>query len=243
MNFDFENPYSSAPDVAALSQQAERTTFIRRTYLHLGAAVLAFVAILTTFFAIVPAQEVLQFMRPMLGGFGWLLFLGAFMVVSWVARSWASSNSSQGMQYAGLGLYVVAEAVLFVPLMAFATIIDPSGAILQQAAIITSLVFGGLTAFVFLTGADFSGLGKFLWLGGLVAMGIIVAGMIFGFSLGLWFSGAMILLAAGYILYDTSNVMHHYRTDQHVAASLALFASVALLLWYVIQILMSLQND
>jgi FtsH-binding integral membrane protein len=53
----------------------------------------------------------------------------------------------------------------------------------------------------------------------------------------------MIGLMSGYILYDTSNVMHHYRTDQHVAASLALFASVATLFWYVIRLLMSLSDD
>jgi len=63
--------------------------------------------------------------------------------------------------------------------------------------------------------------------------------MIFGFSLGVWFSGAMVILAGGYILYYTSNVMLHYRTDQYVAAALALFSSVALLFWYVLRIFMS----
>ena len=58
--------------------------------------------------------------------------------------------------------------------------------------------------------------------------------MLFGFSLGLWFSLAMIVLAAGSILYNTSNVLHRFRLDQHVAASLSLFASVALLLYYVL---------
>jgi FtsH-binding integral membrane protein len=52
----------------------------------------------------------------------------------------------------------------------------------------------------------------------------------------------MILLASGYILYDTSNVLHHYRTDQYVAASLALFAAVALLFWYVLRLLMELNR-
>ena len=60
--------------------------------------------------------------------------------------------------------------------------------------------------------------------------------------LGIWFSVAMVVFACAYILYDTSNVMHHYRPGQHVAASLALFASVTLLLWYVIRILISLSS-
>jgi hypothetical protein len=73
----------------------------------------------------------------------------------------------------------------------------------------------------------------------IAAMALIVLGILFGFSLGIWFVWAMIVAACGYILYYTSNVLHHYRTDQHVAAALALFASVALLFWYVIQIFMS----
>jgi FtsH-binding integral membrane protein len=53
----------------------------------------------------------------------------------------------------------------------------------------------------------------------------------------------MIAYAAGAILYNTSNVLHHYRPDQHVAASLALFASVALLFWYVLQLVIALSDD
>ena len=64
--------------------------------------------------------------------------------------------------------------------------------------------------------------------------------MIFGFSLGLIFSSVMVLFAAGSVLYTTSNIMHHYHPKQHVAASLALFSAVALLFWYVLQVLMAL---
>ena len=64
------------------------------------------------------------------------------------------------------------------------------------------------------------------------------AAMIFGFNLGLFFSFAMVAVACAAILYHTSNVLHRYRTDQHVAAALALFASVALLFWYILQIFM-----
>ena len=70
-------------------------------------------------------------------------------------------------------------------------------------------------------------------------MGFILVAMFFQFALGPIFIYAMIALACGYILYDTSNVLHHYRIGQHVAASLALFASVALLFWYLVQLFMS----
>jgi FtsH-binding integral membrane protein len=111
--------------------------------------------------------------------------------------------------------------------------------VIPAAAVTTLLIFGGLTAFTFLTKKDFSFLGSFLALIGISAMVLIVVSMIFGMHLGIWFVWGMIVLASGYILYYTSNVMHHYRTDQHVAAALALFASVALLFWYVIQIFMN----
>jgi FtsH-binding integral membrane protein len=74
-------------------------------------------------------------------------------------------------------------------------------------------------------------------------MGLIVVSIIFGFTLGVLFSGAMIIFAAASILYTTHRVMHEYTTGQHVAASLALFAGVALLFWYIVQILLSFAGD
>ena len=169
-----------------------------------------------------------------------LLLVGAFVGVRWIAESWAKSNTSSGMQYAGLSLYVVAEGVIFLPILWFAQTKFPDA--ISVAAAITLLIFAGLTAIVFITGADFSFLRSVLMLGGLVAFGLVICSMIFGFTLGLAFTVAMIALASGYILYDTSNVLHHYRIGQHVGASLALFASVALLFWYVLRLIMSLSN-
>ncbi len=236
---DFSNPYAANNfPVAALADTHERTDFIRRTYLHLGAAVIGFVLLEALLMNIVGPvlMQVLSVNR-------WapLLLIGAFMGVSWIARWWAESDASPQLQYAGLGLYVLAEAVIFAPMMLIASSIDES--IPVNAGIITALVFGGLTAFTFMTRADFSWMGRILWIAGLAAMGAVVCGAIFGFSLGLFFSVAMVVLASAYILYDTSNVIHHYRTNQHVAASLALFASVALLLWYVLRILIALRDE
>lgn len=242
---NFTNPYAVTNDtqIAAHAALSERTAFMQRTYMHLAAAIVGFVVLEGLILTAFPPQTLLPKLAPMLQGWGWLVVLGAFMGVSWLARSWAQSGSSRAMQYAGLSLYVVAEAILFLPLMAMSLVIDKTGSIPLQAGLLTGVIFGGLTAMVLLTRADFSWMGRFLWLAGLGAMGMIVVGIFTGFGLGLWFSGAMVILAAGYILYDTSNVLHHYNTNQHVAASLALFASVALLLWYVMQILISLRDD
>ncbi len=246
MSYADPNPYQSsfgtAAPLAFEAVRSERATFIRRTYAHMAGAVLAFAALEAILLTAIKPAFFQQYLLPLVSGLGWLIFLGGFMFVSWMARSWAESTTSKPTQYAGLILYVVAQSVLFLPMLYVAQhyIRDPM--LLPSAALITLLIFGGLTALVFVTGADFSWMRMMLWLGGLAAMAVIVCGIIFGFSLGIFFSLAMVLLASGYILYDTSNVLHHYRTDQHVAAALALFASVALLFWYVLQILMSLSG-
>ena len=107
---------------------------------------------------------------------------------------------------------------------------------------ITLMLFGSLTGVVFVTRKDFSFMRSVLMFAGIAAFGAIVASVLFGFTLGILFSYAMVAFACGYILYDTSNVMLHYRTSQHVAAALALFASVMLLFWYVLRIFLNRRN-
>jgi FtsH-binding integral membrane protein len=245
MSYPTNNPYqapSFGPVPAILAPEDARTTFIRQTYLHLFGAIVLFVALEAAIFTLVPVETMHGLMQQLFASrYGWLAVLAGFMGVSWLANSWAASDVSQPIQYAGLGLYVIAEAVIFVPLLYIANLYAPLA--IPAAGMLTLMVFGGLTALVVFTKSDLTSWGKYLWVGGLGALGIIVAAILFNFQLGVWFSGAMVVLASGYILYDTSNVLHRYRTDQYVAASLALFASVALLLWYILQLMMSLRRN
>lgn len=213
-----------------------RGAFIRRTYIHLFGAMLAFIGLEAVFLGIEPLKITLI---NVIGGNFWIAAI-AFFVVSWVANWWAHSGVSPAMQYLGLSVYVVAEALIFVPLLFFASQV-PS--LVPTAGFLTLLIFGGLTVTVMVSGADFSFLRGFLVVASLLAMAAIVGSFIFGYGLGIWFSAAMIGIASCCILYSTSNVLHHYRTDQYVAASLTLFASVATLLWYVIRLLMSLSDE
>lgn len=229
--------YSQAAPVVADATPDQRATFITRTYLHLVAAILLFVALETLWFVTPVAGAFLQFLQ--IGKFMWLIVMAAFIGVSYLANNWAMSSTSRGMQYAGLGLYTVLQSVLFLPLIAMALMLGAQGeqGILSKAAMITTLMFVSLTGIVFVTRKDFSFMRSILLFGGLAAGGFIVASIVFGFTLGMVFSYLMVAFACGYILYDTSNVMLHYRTNQHVAAALALFASVMLLFWYVLRIL------
>lgn len=212
----------------------ERVAFIRKTYAHLLFAILAFVGIEVALFATGLAEVIAHAMLSV----SWLLVLGLFMGVGWLADWWAHKDTSPGLQYMGLILYVVAEAIIFVPILYIASAYsDPS--VIPSAAVTTLLVFAGLTVSVFATKKDFSFLRSGLMIAGFLAIGLIIAASLFGFELGLLFSVAMAGLAAGYVLYYTSNVLHHYNTNQHVAASLALFSAVALLFWYILRIFMS----
>jgi FtsH-binding integral membrane protein len=208
----------------------------------LAGAILAFIG-LEALALNIPGVE--QTVLPVMLGsrISWFVVLAAFMGVSWLANNWAQSDTSAGMQYLGLSLYVLAEAVLFLPLLWIANKFYPNA--IPTAGILTLGIFGGLTASVFITRRDYSHIGPILCIGGFLAMGFVIVAMIFGFSnlVMLVFCFAMVALASGYILYETSNVLHHYRTDQHVAAALALFASVALLFWYILRILMRFDRN
>jgi len=222
--------------VAAQAKASERATFLTRTYTHLAGAILAFVGLESVLLSSPLARPILEFAFG--GTFNWLAVLGLFMVAGFVAERWAASATSVGQQYAGLALYVVAEAFLFLPLLALASAFTTPD-VIPTAAIVTVLDFTGLTAIVFLTRKDFSFLKGILGVGAISALALIVAGALFGFNLGVLFAVAMVALASGYVLYYTSRVLHHYKTTQHVAAALALFAAIALLFWYILQIFMS----
>jgi FtsH-binding integral membrane protein len=241
-----ENPYATpayAENQAAMwATEDARAAFVRNTYLHLFGAIGLFVAIEAAIFALVPDsvfQSMLQMLRTT--PYAWLGVLLAMTAVSWVANWWALSGASKATQYFGLLLYVVAEAVIFVPMLYIANLQAPQA--IPAAGVLTMVMFGGLTVLVFVTKADLTSWGKYLWAAGLGAIGVIIAAIIFNFQLGVWFSGLMIVIASMYILYNTSNVMRNYRTDQYVAASLALFASVALLFWYILRLFMQLRRN
>ncbi len=231
-SYPLENPMPRTLPVSALSVGA-RATFINRTYQHLLGAIVGFAAVEVFLFTSGLAAPIA---RTMLSG-SWLLVLGAFMIVSWFASRVALTSQSMGAQYAALGGFVVAEAIIFVPMLFIAEM--KANGVIQSAAVVTLLGFAGLTAVAFVTRKDFSFLGGLLRWGMILALVLIVAGVLFGFQLGTFFSVAMIGLAGAAILYDTSNVLHHFPEDRYVGAALQLFASVALMFWYVLRLFMS----
>jgi len=242
----FDNNFEAPTDLFAAAAAAdERAGFIMKTYLYVFGAIAAFIAIETLLFTIVGPVKLTDMSLGMLaagGKLSWLIVLGAFMVVSWIANAWASSDTNPTMQHIGLGVYVLAQSIIFVPLLCIAYAFGGGISTIISAATATAGLFAMLTLAVFITRKDFSFMRSALAFGGLAAMGFIVTAIVFGFSLGPIFMYAMVALMCCYILFHTSNVLHHYRIGQHPAAALALFASVMTLFWYILQIFLS-RND
>ena len=211
----------------------DRVKFIKLTYLNLALAIVAFIVME---FLLLNSPIAGMMMRFISSGMSWFLILFAFMGISYLADSWARNATSLKIQYAGLFLYVFAEALIFIPLLFIASRYAPDA--ISSAAIMTTLLFLGITFSAFTSGKDFSFLSGILRIGGVIAIGFIVLSLIFGMSLGIFFSFIMVGFASVAILYNTSNIIHHYHSGQYVSAALSLFASVAMLFWYLLQTLL-----
>ena len=224
-NLSYQSP------VAQLAVE-DRSNFIWKCYAHVVGAIMAFAGVSAYLYTSGISAAIAA---PMLGN--WLLVLGAFMLVGWGASHAAHRVQSTAAQYAALAVFVFAEAIIFAPLLLVAEMKAPGT--IDSAAGVTILGSVGLIATAMITRKDFSFLRGLLVWGFFIAIALIIAGALFGFALGTWFSVAMIGFAGAAVLYDTSKILHHYPQDKHVAASLELFASIALMFWYVLQLFMS----
>jgi FtsH-binding integral membrane protein len=210
--------------------------FIRRTYSHLLAAIAGFVAIEAIAFSLGIAQKVAEVLLA--SSMGWLLVLGGFVIVGTMASRAAARAVTLTAQRTALAGYVAAEALLFMPLLYLAErMAGPS--VIGSAALVTTVGFVALTGIAVTSKRDFSFLGSLLKWVGVMALLAIVGSLLFGAVLGTWFSIAMIAFAGAAILFSTSRVLRHYPEDRYVSAALELFASVALMFWYVLRLFMA----
>jgi len=235
----------SNPFIVADAPAADRAAFFRRTYGLVAIGFAAFAALLAIFFVGFDQRSGIAFavfaglgsMISSLGGWSILLVMLAFWGATTVAQSLAFNRASRGTQYAGLGLYVILEALIFIPLIGYVILSTKGNAssVLLPAGIVTAGMIAGLTALVFMTNLDFSFLKVAIILGSFAVLAIVIVAAIAGLSLGAWFSIAMIVLMATVILYQTNEIKNTLETDQHVAAAFILFSSFVTLLFYVIR--------
>lgn len=218
-----------------------QSTLITKTYVNLSLAVLAFAAIEAAVFMFAGVNNIAAYVSANSRMVSFVL-LGLCIGGPFLANMMLGSNPSRFGQYCLLGFYVLLYAAIFLPILTFAMIMTGDGSLIFKACGLTASIFTALSAAVFFTRKDFSFLRGFLVFAGIAALILIVASLIFQFSLGVWFSVAMIVLACGYILYDTSNVIHRVGEGGDVLAAIALFGSLMTLFFYILRLVMETQR-
>lgn len=196
---------------AAEAPLAERLSFIRKVY------ALFFVGILCAIGGVLaglmfPPIMALIIQHPIIT----MLLLFGGVIAAQAVRQVPVLNLVAFVGFTGLTGLVIS------PLMYFYGQTNPNS--LWQAGLMTVGLFGGLTAYVFISKKDFS------FLRGMVTTGLIIlilGGLVniflgsAGFSFGL--AVAALLLFAGYVLYDTSNIIRRYPTNEYIAGALSLY--------------------
>jgi len=219
---------------------AEQITFYKKTYITAGISLLAWMFVVLGLFDTGIAESIADGM----GKVSWLLVLGIFWGASYIGEKLTFSEEKE-KQYMGLGIYIVAYSLIFVPLLSF--VIDMSygswnyamDTVLIPAFLSAATVFAALTVTVFLTKTDFSFLRTIVVFGSFFALGAIVIFTVSGMHVGSWFAIAMIILMSVTILYETDQIKDKFNTSQHIGAGAMLFASFMVLLWYVIRLFTS----
>jgi FtsH-binding integral membrane protein len=223
-----------APPVVTLGEDA-RIAFMVKVYQHIGLAIGVFMAVEFLLFSSGLAESLYDIVLKS-GGVGWLLILGLFMGGSWMATQATMDLSNPGRQYAGLFGIAVLEAVIFAPFLWYVFKIQDNAGDVWAAAVVTAIGFAGLSAVAWVTRRDLSFIRPLIMWGGVAAMIMIGAALLFGLNLGTWFSVAMIALAGASILYTTQQAMRRYPEQAYVAAAVQLFGSLMMMFWYVLRI-------
>jgi FtsH-binding integral membrane protein len=234
---------------------SDRVSFLRRTYAHLGGALAAFALVTAGMMKFATDLSLRLSFAGSGSVLGMLFVLIAFIAIAYGAQRLALSETSRALQYVGLGLAVLLWSVLAQPVIwmviarfgnpaevlagnTLHAVLSPKATlILGEATVITLAIFIGLTATVFISRKDFTFLRGILSMAMFGVLGLVIAALIFGFSIALAYPIAVALIMCGYILYETSLIANYVRPTQHVAAALMLFTTVVMLFMQVLRLL------
>lgn len=194
----------------------------------------------------------MAFLRKVYGLF--LLSLCTTVVAAFISPALISPAAFWPLLIAYIGTFIFAMVVQRKPgwnLVALFSFTTVSGltlgpvmviydlAVIQEALVLTVLIFGGLTVYVMGSKRDFSFLGGFLLMGILV---IIVGGLLNAFvfqssATQFMIAGGGVILFSGFVLYDTSNILRRYDVRDYTGATLALYLDFVLLFRYLLMLL------
>lgn len=217
------------PQAVSLADTPVRLAFLRKVYSLFTFAMVIFSGV--TYWASSSEWALSLFGR--MGLIGILLMLGGVYFLARVTASRFPLNliglASMATFYgflAGPSVYIALEA--------------GGPEVVLQAALLTSLVFAGLTSYVLLTKKDFHFLRAGLWAGFWLMFGIGILsffGIGTGLVAGMGWSIGWVLLMAGFMLYDTSNILHRYPADQAASAALAIFLDFVIMFLHILRLL------
>lgn len=216
-----EAGYGTAAPVVANASPVTRAAFLRKVYATLTAGV--GVSLGTGIvLALQAAADPTHFVRTMLQGSGmWMLFLG-YLALSFMVGAVVRVRGVNILAY----LFFTAFTGFFIsPLLTY-SILQAGGAltIVWQALGLTVFAFGGLTAYVLISGKDFSFIKGFIWTGFWILLGFMVVGFFvdsWAYHMGITAAGLLVFV--GFVLYDTSEIMHRYGPGDWVAGAFSLF--------------------
>lgn len=236
------NPYAeTAVPAAAFAAASERAAFLKRVYGILFLGILGFAATLWAAGNVDSVNRLAVSLGGLIYGhkYGIFIYCGIFLAGSWAVNALAEKKPINVVAYAS---WVFLLGLLVAPIVLFVNAGPDGPALVSQASMITALIFGGLTLFVLWTGAKLSFMRGALFLVGTGLFVAMLLGWLLGFSLGLWYIVGLVVLAAGYILYYTSEILHRFPTTMAMSGAIILFTEVVLLFKYVL-ILLSRSRD
>lgn len=235
---DYNNPYVSN---ISSSSKSTRSAIVSRVYLNLTGAVVAYALLVALIFASVGVEPILQLFATGAKATG-LIILALCFAGPFIGNAILKAFPTRAGQYAVLGYYVVFETIITLPILALAAqFFGPS--VIWTAVALSISLFLALSAVVFMTRADFSFLRAAILFGSIGSFVVILVALLFGFSLGVWFSAAMVALACLYILYETSQIMRDAEEGLEVLYAINLFTSVVMLFFYILRLVMAMNRE
>lgn len=211
-------PWGGAPsgslNSVADSSPEVRANFIRSTYLLFMSGILCSIVVGTLTLSSYALTRVAFGIVTNL----WLsliLILGGSFAAQAVARK-------PGINMVGLYGFTALIGFLFAPIL---RLYQP--ALVGQAAFLAVVVFGALSAYALISKQNFSFLGGFVFIGlsTVIVAGIANAAFFHSSGLGYWLAWGCLIFSSGWVLYDTSRMVHDYKPNENVAAALGLFIS------------------
>ncbi len=127
------------------------------------------------------------------------------------------------------------------PMLSYYLSVNPSIVMVAMGG--TGAIFLGLSGYALTTRKDFSFMGGFIAVGILVAFGVMLLNLFMGIpALALAVSAVVIMLMSGFILYQTSAMIHGGETN-YISATAGLFISILNIFTSLLHILGALGDD